>query len=167
MVTLLQLKLFKNQKKTFYLALPIFLFLVRGRFVDFLKKILCIFREGKGGRKRGKHQCVVASCTPRTRGLAHNPGMSPDWESNRRPFGSQAGTQSTEPHQPGPHLVGLNDILELVDWFKKFSFIDLKEREGRGERETFILLFDLFMCSLVDSCMCPDRNGTCSLGVLV
>ena len=33
--------------------------------------------------------------------LAHNPGMCPDWESNRQPFGSQAGAQSTEPHQPG------------------------------------------------------------------
>ena len=33
--------------------------------------------------------------------LAHNPGMCPDWESNRRPFGLQAGTQSSEPHQPG------------------------------------------------------------------
>ena len=32
--------------------------------------------------------------------LARNPGMCPDWESNGRPFGSQAGTQSTEPHQP-------------------------------------------------------------------
>ena len=34
--------------------------------------------------------------------LARNPGMYPDWESNRWPFGSQSGTQSTEPHQPGP-----------------------------------------------------------------
>ena len=24
-----------------------------------------------------------------------------DWELNRQPFGLQAGTQSTEPHQPG------------------------------------------------------------------
>ena len=29
------------------------------------------------------------------------PRMCPDWESNQRPFGSQAGTQSTEPYQPG------------------------------------------------------------------
>ena len=28
-------------------------------------------------------------------------GMCPDWESNKRPLGLQAGTQSTEPHQPG------------------------------------------------------------------
>ena len=33
-------------------------------------------------------------------GPGPNPGMCPDWESNRRPFASQAGTQSTEPHQP-------------------------------------------------------------------
>ena len=32
--------------------------------------------------------------------LARNPGMCPDWESNQLPFASQAGTQSTEPHQP-------------------------------------------------------------------
>ena len=31
--------------------------------------------------------------------------MCPDWESNRRPFGSQAGTQSTDPHQPEPFLI--------------------------------------------------------------
>ena len=32
---------------------------------------------------------------------ARNPGKCPDWESNQRPFGSQAGTQPTEPRQPG------------------------------------------------------------------
>ena len=37
--------------------------------------------------------------------LAHNPGMCPDWESNQRPFGLQAGAQSTEPHQPGPEFI--------------------------------------------------------------
>ena len=29
------------------------------------------------------------------------PGMCPNWESNRQPFGSRAGTQSTEPHHLG------------------------------------------------------------------
>ena len=33
--------------------------------------------------------------------LACNPSMCPDWESNWRPFGLQAGTESTELHQPG------------------------------------------------------------------
>ena len=30
--------------------------------------------------------------------------MCPDWESNQRPFGSQAGAQSTKQHQPGQKL---------------------------------------------------------------
>ena len=41
---------------------------------------------------------------PPTGGLACNPGMCPDWESNQRPFGSQASTQSTELHQPGTNF---------------------------------------------------------------
>ena len=68
-------------------------------------KILFIFRErGREEEREGeKHQCVVASHVPPTGDLAHNPGMSPDWESNQRLFGLQASTQSTEPHQPGPN----------------------------------------------------------------
>ena len=42
-----------------------------------------------------------ASLTPPGGDLAHNPGMCPDWDSNRQLFDSQAGTQSIEPHQPG------------------------------------------------------------------
>ena len=42
---------------------------------------------------------------PPTEDLAHNPGVCPDWESNRLPFGSQAGTRSTEPHQPEPKVI--------------------------------------------------------------
>ena len=45
--------------------------------------------------------CFSYAPTPPTGDLARNPGICPDWESNWRPFGSQAGTQSTEPHQPG------------------------------------------------------------------
>ena len=61
------------------------------------------FRErGREGEKEGeKHQCVVASHIPPPGDLACNPGMCPGWESNQRPIGSQAGAQSTEPHQPG------------------------------------------------------------------
>ena len=51
-----------------------------------------------------KQQCVVASHTPPTGDLAYNPGMYLDWESNMRPFGSQARAQSTESHQPGLEL---------------------------------------------------------------
>ena len=48
-----------------------------------------------------KYQCVFVSHAPPTGHLACNPGICPDWESNQRPFGAQAHTQSTEPHQPG------------------------------------------------------------------
>ena len=58
----------------------------------------------EGEREGEKHQCVVASHMPSTGDLACNPGMCPDWELNQRPFGSQASTQSTEPHQPGPYM---------------------------------------------------------------
>ena len=68
-------------------------------FKDFIHLFLESGREGE--RKGEKHQCVVAFRTPPTRDLVSNPGMCLDWESNRRPFGLQAGTQSTEPHQLG------------------------------------------------------------------
>ena len=65
-------------------------------YIVFLKKHDYLFiyfqRQGKGGRKRGRETSI---------GRSHNPGMCPDGESNWRPFGSQTGTQSTEPQQPG------------------------------------------------------------------
>ena len=67
-------------------------------FIFFFFKILFTFLE-RGERE--KHR-LVASHTPPTRDLAYTPGMCPDWESNQQPFGSQASSQSTEPHQPGP-----------------------------------------------------------------
>ena len=65
-----------------------------GIYVHLKILFLFNFREGKVGRKRGKHQCVVASCAPPTGDLARNPGMSPDCELNQRPFGLQARAQS-------------------------------------------------------------------------
>ena len=58
--------------------------------------------RGKGGRKK-KRETSMCGCLSHThtRDLAYNPGMCPDWELNWWPFGSQASTQSTEPHQPG------------------------------------------------------------------
>ena len=58
-------------------------------------------RVRKGEREGEKHQYVVASHAPPTGDLACNPGMCPDCQLNQRLFGLQAGTQSTEPHQPG------------------------------------------------------------------
>ena len=70
----------------------------------FILFYLFIFRQTarKGEREGEKHQCVGASWVPPTGDLALNLGMCPDWESNRWPFCLQGGTQSTEPHLPGP-----------------------------------------------------------------
>ena len=66
------------------------------------KKILFILERGREGEREGeKHQCAVASHVPPTGDLVCNPGMCPDQELNWWPIGSQACTQSTEPHQPG------------------------------------------------------------------
>ena len=61
-------------------------------------------REGKGGRKRGRQTsngCLFSYTPPPTGDLPHSPGMFRDQESNRRPFSSQVGVQSTEPQQSG------------------------------------------------------------------
>ena len=73
----------------------------RGFF--FLRFYLVTFREReRDGEGEGeKHRMCFSSPTPCTGDLAPNPGMCLDWESNQQPFASQAGTQSTEPHQPG------------------------------------------------------------------
>ena len=71
------------------------------RKYNFLKIFYLFPERGEGREKREEKHQSVASCTPPTGDVAHNPGMCPDWELNERPFGSQAGSQSTEPDQPG------------------------------------------------------------------
>ena len=69
---------------------------------DFLRFYLFILERGREGeREEKKYRCVVASHGPLVGDLAQNPGTRPDWESNWQPFGSQAGAQSTKPHEPG------------------------------------------------------------------
>ena len=50
-----------------------------------LKIFIYLFLErGREGKRQGeKHQCVIASHVPPTGDLACDPGMCPDWESNR------------------------------------------------------------------------------------
>ena len=72
----------------------------------FFLKILFMLRdrgrEGESERERNINvqeiHWSVAFRMPPTGDLAHHPGMCSDWESNQRPFGLQASTQSTEPH---------------------------------------------------------------------
>ena len=74
----------------------------------FLRFIYLFLERGEGRekeREKNVHVQLVASHTPPTGDLARNPDMCPEWELNLLPFGSQASTQSTEPHQPG-HNIG-------------------------------------------------------------
>ena len=52
-------------------------------FLSFFKILFIYLREGEGGRKRERRQCVVASHVPLVGDLACNPGMCPDLESNQ------------------------------------------------------------------------------------
>ena len=53
-----------------------------------------LFLEQGEGREKERERSINVW-------LPLNPGMCPDWELNWRPFGLQAGTQSTELHQSG------------------------------------------------------------------
>ena len=112
-----------------------YFFLFWGLSFQFFKKdFIYLFLEGKGRRKRGREtSIVVASCMPTTGDLPYNPDMCPDWELNRQPFGSQAGTQSTEPHQPGLNV--LFCLFVFLDFI--YLFLGIGEgREKEGERNT-------------------------------
>ena len=82
------------------------------QLLGFLKDFIYLFLErGRKGEREGeKHQCVVATHMPPTGNLAHNPGMCPRLGIELMTFGSLAGTQSTEPYQPGLPLL-LNRVL--------------------------------------------------------
>ena len=92
------------------------------KFLKILKRFyLFIFREGKGVRKREEHHCVVASCLPATQACAL------DWELNQRPFGPQAGAQSTEPHQPGPvclNAYGEPTVTGILNFFLTVNIVE-------------------------------------------
>ena len=66
--------------------------------IVFLEEFISLFLER--GERREKEREKNINQLPLA-DLARNPGMCPDWESNQRPFGFQADTQSTDPQQPG------------------------------------------------------------------
>ena len=78
---------------------------------------------------------LVTSYVSPTGDLAYNPGMCPDWELNRQPFGSQSGAQSTEVHQPGQlvlrviykdFLISKCNVKEFCLVSKKMCFYEYK-----------------------------------------
>ena len=71
---------------------------------------------------------MLASHVPSTGNLAWNSGMCPDWELNLQPFGSQAGTQFTEPQQPGLGKKILNKLFYFLGKYT-FNLLTLSRRE--------------------------------------
>ena len=87
----------------------------------------------------------IACQMPPSGHLVRNSGMCLDWESNCQPFGLQASTQSTEPHQPG-----------------LMFFLIKRERNIGCERET--LIGRLLVCALTGDWthnmgMCPNQES--------
>ena len=91
--------MFKKDFKNLTLPLKIFpcYYIV---LIIFFKDFNYLFLKKGGGREGEKHW-FVASHTPPTGGLAHNPGMCPDGESNWWTLGLWDNAQPTEPYQSG------------------------------------------------------------------
>ena len=89
----------------------------------FKKFYLFIFREGKGGRKRGRETSMwernidwlSLTCAP-TGDRTYNPGLCPDRELNRQPFALWGDAQQTEPHWSGWKEIVFTDFVFLT-WF--------------------------------------------------
>lgn len=73
---------------------------VLNSFYDF---IYLLIHTGEGGRRSQRDTSLYKRNTgglpPVRPHVALDPGMGPDCESNGPPISSQAGSQSTEPHQ--------------------------------------------------------------------
>ena len=83
----------------------------------FLKYFIYLFSERGEGREEERERNInvwLPLVHPQLGDLALTPGMCPDWESNQRPFGLQAGTQSTEPHQSRQNNVFNCFIMDIV-----------------------------------------------------
>ena len=81
-------------------------------FFFFFWKIYLLRREETLMCERYIH-CLPLAC-PQLGTWPETPGMCSDWESNQQLFGLQAGTQFTEPHQPGLDLLIIKKITNSV-----------------------------------------------------
>ena len=73
----------------------IHLFFREGEVIYFLE------REGKEKERKRNINVWLPLTHPQLGSWPTTQACALDWESNQQPFDSQAGTQSTEPHQPG------------------------------------------------------------------
>ena len=94
-------------------------------FFFFLRFYLLLKREEGREKERERnitvwekhHHLPLPHTSPR--GLACNPGMCSDWESNQKPFGLLDDTQPTAPHQSGLILI-FQDSFGIRNFLKVF-----------------------------------------------
>ena len=75
---------------------------------SFIKYFVYLFLDRGERREKERERNIsvwLPLLCPALGNLACNPGMCPDWEWNQQPFGSQAGTQSTEPQPARAELL--------------------------------------------------------------
>ena len=103
----------------------------------FFKDFICLFLERGEGREKERERninvCLPLAHHSPTRNSACNPGMCPYWELNQQPSSSQAGTQSTEPHQPGLNLLICMLLWNFLDQVSSELFSEVAS--GRLQEE--------------------------------
>ena len=135
-------------------------------FFFFFLKILFIYfqKERKGGRKRGRETSMCGCLLSASYwGLACNPGMCANWESNQQPFGLQAGTQSAEWHQPG-HMILFKKKIMVKPWLFWLSWSSYKTK-GRGFDPLWVYIPRLQIQSPVRAHMGGNQSMFLSIGV--
>ena len=111
-----------------------------------------LFSERGRGRERNIYvweKQSAASHTPWTGDLACNLGLCSDQESNQQPFGLQAGTQSTELHQPRPFS---------YFWKGRFYFVNCIFKGTNHLVEFLCILYFYFLYSISLSYLCYVNN---------
>ena len=69
----------------------------------FLKDRIYLFLERAEGKEKDRERNINV-WLPLAQPRLGTQTMCPEWESNQRPFGLEADSQSPEPHQPGQNL---------------------------------------------------------------
>ena len=117
-------------------------------------------RERGGEKQRCVRETLICCLSHE---WACNPGMCPDRELNQQPFGLQADTQSTEPHQPGQSLFFLTAHIQFtlsLPYFRPPSFIGTSAMSSLSVFQ-FINLIGNFLCThytlvfIPNLCLCP------------
>lgn len=77
--------------------------------------------------------------------LVCNPGLCPEWEQNRRAFGSQVSTQSPEPHQPGLFTLISNESKSVK--IQQQQYISIKSQNTFNNKNASLIQSEC--CGLV------------------